>query len=274
MHQFVTAAALAAGDVAILGLPTDEHSSLLRGPAFAPNRIREAFNSGSSNMWTEHGIDLEAAPHWHDLGDLAIAAGANSRSVIEAGAKEVLARGARLISLGGDHAITYPLLRAYGPAYPGLTILHIDAHPDLYDELDGDRFSHACPFARIMEAGLAARLVQVGIRTLNAHQHEQAKRFGVEMIQMRDWQPGMDLGLHGPLYLSLDLDGLDPAFAPGVSHHEPGGLSTREVIGLIQGLPGPLVGADIVEYNPLRDPSGITAALAAKLLKEILARML
>ena len=84
-----------------------------------------------------------------------------------------------------------------------------------------------------MEAGLASRLVQVGIRTLNRHQREQAERFGVEIIEMRDWSPSVVLSFEGPVYVSVDLDALDPAFAPGVSHHEPGGLSTREVIGLL-----------------------------------------
>jgi len=125
-----------------------------------------------------------------------------------------------------------------------------------------------------MEAGLARRLVQVGIRTLNAQQKAQAEKFGVEIIQMAEWQPGMALNLTGPLYLSLDLDGLDPAFAPGVSHHEPGGLTTREVINLIQTIDVPLVGADIVELNPVRDVVGMTTAVAAKLLKEIVVKLL
>jgi len=155
-----------------------------------------------------------------------------------------------------------------------LTILHLDAHPDLYDELDNNRVSHACPFARIMEAGLAQRLVQAGIRTLNGPQKAQAERFGVEIIEMRDWQPGMLLNLAGPLYLSLDMDALDPAFAPGVSHHEPGGFSTRQVIQIIQEIDVPLVGADIVELNPVRDPLGVTTAVAAKLLKEIVSKLL
>ena len=93
---------------------------------------------------------------------------------------------------------------------------------------------------------------------------------------MRNWRPddGLPEDLDGPLYLSLDLDALDPAFAPGVSHPEPGGLSTRELLTILHTLPGPLVGADIVELNPLRDPRGLTARVAAKLLKEIAARML
>jgi arginase family enzyme len=159
-------------------------------------------------------------------------------------------------------------------AYPNLTVLHIDAHPDLYDQLDGDRFSHACPFARALETGTIARLVQVGIRTLNPHQRAQAARFGVEIIEMRDWHSDLDLRLGGPLYLSVDLDALDPAFAPGVSHHEPGGLSTRDLLRIIQNLPVAPIGADLVELNPMRDPIGMTAAVAAKITKEILGRML
>ena len=144
----------------------------------------------------------------------------------------------------------------------------------LYDELDGDKYSHACPFARIMEESLASRLVQVGIRTLNTHQREQSEKFGTEIIEMKDFEPGKIPVFSKPLYLSIDLDGLDPAFAPGVSHHEPGGLTSRDVINIIHGIKVPIIGADIVELNPLRDANGITAALAAKLTKEIIACMI
>ena len=180
------------------------------------------------------------------------------------------------LALGGDHSVTLPIVRAHSRYFSDLTVVHIDAHPDLYDELEGDRLSHACPFSRIMEEGLASRLVQLGIRTLNAHQRQQADRFGVEILEMRTWRldDGLPRGLTGPLYLSLDLDALDPAFAPGVSHPEPGGLSTRELLDIVEALPSPLVGADIVELNPLRDPAGLTARVAAKLLKEIAAKML
>jgi arginase family enzyme len=156
-----------------------------------------------------------------------------------------------------------------------LTILHIDAHADLYDSFEGDRYSHACPFARIMEEGLAARLVQVGIRTMTRHQREQADRFQVEVIDMRRWETGVRplIGPSETVYLSLDMDGIDPAFAPGVSHPEPGGLTVREVVSLIQQLDAPLVAADVVECNPEVDPSGITSYVAAKLVKEIAAAM-
>lgn len=262
------------GMVAVVGVPSDENSSFMRGAALAPPRIREVLHSGAANLCAENGIDLAADSRWRDLGDLALAEGVEALDQIELTFKSLIERGIRVLALGGDHIITYPIIRACGSRYEKLNILHLDAHPDLYDELEGNRYSHGCPFARIMEEDLADRLVQVGIRTMNPHQRAQAERFRVEVIEMRQWRPDLELTFEGPLYLSLDMDALDPAFAPGTSHHEPGGLSTREVLRLIQNLDAPVVGADLVEFNPKRDPVGITAMAAAKLLKEILALML
>jgi len=177
--------------------------------------------------------------------------------------------------LGGDHAISYPVLRAVNRVHGAVNILHFDAHPDLYDDYEGNPYSHASPFARIHEDGLCSRLVQVGIRTLSGHLRAQVERFGVEVHEMRSLDlDAVGLDLDGPVYISLDLDALDPAFAPGVSHHEPGGLSVRDILHVIQRLPNHIVGADIVEYNPRRDINDMTAMVAAKLLKEIAGRML
>jgi arginase len=261
------------GMVAVVGVPYDENSSFMRGPALAPARIREVLHAGSTNLCSESGIDLGAEPRLLDLGDLELANGAAAFEQIEKAIASLLDRDVHVLALGGDHAITYPILKAYGKKYDQLNILHLDAHPDLYDEFEGNRYSHACTFARIMEEN-SARLVQVGIRTMNPHQRLQAERFGVEVIEMREWQPESNVDFEGPVYLSLDMDVLDPAFAPGVSHHEPGGLSTRDVLQFIQSLRVPIVGADIVEFNPKRDPLGITAMAAAKFLKEIAAGML
>jgi agmatinase len=260
--------------VALLGLPWDEHSSFLRGAALAPQVIRAALRSPSTNLSTESGLDLGTDPRFSDAGDLEIPPGPAALEVIESGVAQVLASGARLLALGGDHAISYPVLRAQAARHPGLTVVHLDAHPDLYDAFEGDRLSHACPFARILEEKLAGRLVQVGIRTLNAHQRDQAERFGVERVEMKDWRPDLVVETDQPVYVSIDLDVLDPAFAPGVSHPEPGGLSTRDVINLLQRLRGPVVGADVVELNPTRDADGLTARVAAKLVKELAARLL
>lgn len=267
-------AELQPGDVAVIGVPLDKNSSFRRGPALGPAHIRERLHCGSANLTAENGFNLAESRRWRDLGDLVFREDQPEFAVIEAAIGGIVGRGARPLSLGGDHSITYPILRAVARAHPGLTILHIDAHPDLYDELDGNRHSHACPFARIMEEGLTARLVQVGIRTINPLQREQIKRFGVEIIEMRDWSFERLPRFEGPLYVSLDLDALDPAFAPGVSHHEPGGFSTREALRIIRSLTAPVIGADIVELNPLADVNAMTAMVAAKLLKEIVGQML
>ena len=262
------------GAVAVIGIPLDENSSFLRGAAQGPPRIREVLLSGSSNMYTELGIDLDKTPGWTDIGDLELGHGLDALKRIETALSAILARDTRVLSLGGDHSITLPIMKAHAKKYKPLTILHVDAHPDTYDVYDGNRFSHACPFARIMEEGLAERLVQVGVRTMNLHQRQQAERFGIEAIEMKDWSTDKVPKLEGPIYLSLDLDGLDPAFAPGVSHHEPGGLSTRDVLRIVHALPADLVGADIVEFNPSRDSVGVTAMVAAKFYKELVGHML
>jgi arginase len=255
----------------LIGLPYDASSSYRRGPAQAPAVIREALHCESTNHWSEALRDLSQLV---DGGDLALPPNEQARALIEQGIQRVLDQGGLPISLGGDHSVTYPILRALGPRHPDLTILHFDAHPDLYQDFEGDLYSHACPFARIMEEGLAQRLVQVGIRTMSGHQRVQADRFGVDVIDMRAWAAGVRPELRGPLYVSIDMDAFDPAFAPGVSHFEPGGLTSRDVLTLLQNLPGPLVGADVVEFNPGQDPIGITAPLCAKLVKELASRML
>ena len=125
-----------------------------------------------------------------------------------------------------------------------------------------------------MEEELVARMLSIGIRTANPHQRQQAEGFGVETYGVTDDLSAAVASIRPPLYLSIDLDVLDPAFAPGISHHEPGGLSTRDVLEILHSLPCPPIGADIVELNPDRDLHGVTAMVAAKLLKEIIARML
>jgi agmatinase len=257
----------------LLGLPYDAASSFVRGPAHAPPKIREALHSVAGNTWTETLVDLAAPGVMRDAGDVDFWRSDDPHHAIEQAIEHVIAAGGSPISLGGDHSVTYPILRALRPHHARLTILQIDAHPDLYDEFEGNRLSHACPFARIMEAALADNLVQVGIRTMTGHQRSQAERFGVEVIDMRAWQAGARPSIEGPLYLSIDLDGIDPAFAPGVSHPEPGGLSVRDVIAIIQQTQGALVGADVVEYNPNVDPTALTSRVAAKLVKELVASM-
>jgi len=219
-----------------------------------------------------------AAGAFADAGDLQLS---NSRekipddyAKIERAIGGLLEKGERPVSLGGDHSVTYPILKAFARHSPDLTILHFDAHPDLYDEFEGSRVSHACPFARIMEEHLAKRLVQIGIRTMVRHQREQAEKFGVEVVEMRSLPAYGPIKVRGPVYISFDMDVLDPAFAPGISHREPGGMTVREAIAHLHGVEGTIVGVDLVEFNPEQDVSGMTATVAAKILKEILGKMI
>jgi arginase len=256
----------------LIGMPYDASSSFQRGAALAPLVIREALHSPAGNPWAERLVRSVGGEVLIDAGDLALPPTAEARTMIEAAVRGLAGEALPFIALGGDHSITYPILRGLRAGYRAITVLQIDAHPDLYDEFEGDRFSHACPFARIMEEGLAARLIQVGLRAVTGHGREQARRFGVEQIDMRAWADGARPSTAGDVYVSLDLDGLDPAFAPGVSHREPGGLSVREVLTLLDTLGGDLIGADIVEFNPTLDIGGLTASVAAKFVKELAAQ--
>lgn len=265
------------GTPTVLGICFDAYSSYLRGAGEGPRKIREALRCDAANSWSETGVDLGVAGIYEDAGDLEFAdseAEQNAFTAIEGKVAELVEQGRRPVSLGGDHSITYPVVKAVARRYPDLTIFHFDAHPDLYEEFEGNRLSHACPFARIMEAGLATRLVQVGIRTINQHQREQAARFGVEVVEMGALPAYAKLRSLGPTYITFDVDVLDPAFAPGISHREPGGMSVREAIAHLHAIEGEIVGADLVEFNPVQDVGGITATVAAKILKEILGIMI
>lgn len=261
--------------IGLVGFPVDHNSSFLRGPAKAPPLIRKALGSDAINRWTEGEIDLAQDALFRDLGDLDVSQSQGWFQAIQKRIHALLDQNLVPLSLGGDHSITFPVVRALKKRNPAFALFHLDAHPDLYHHFQDNPHSHASPFARIMEEGLVTELVQVGIRTLNRHQKEQADRFGVQVVEMKDWHPERVFRFRQPVYISFDMDALDPAFAPGVSHYEPGGLSTRQVLTIIQKLEAPLIiGADVVECNPDRDPSGITAMTAAKLVKELAGKII
>jgi arginase len=260
--------------LSLLGIPNDDNSSFMKGAAEAPNLIRRELHCDAYSAWSETGVDLGEEGRLLDLGDIEFDTAHDAWEIIEQRVARALEPGHPLICLGGDHAITHPIMRAVRRRHPRLTIVHIDAHADIYHAYQDNLRSHASPFARIMEERLADRLIQVGLRTVNDHHRDQFKRFGVEVFEAARCSGHLQLDLTTPVYLSMDMDGLDPAYAPGVSHREPGGLSVRQVIDLIQAIDRPIVGADIVEYNPRCDISNLTATVAAKLLKEIGGMML
>ncbi|KAK8963183.1 Arginase [Platanthera guangdongensis] len=274
----------------LLGIPLGHNSSFLQGPAFAPPRIREAIWCGSTNSSTEEGKELNDPRVLTDVGDVPVQeirdCGINDdklMNIISESVKIVMEEETlHPLILGGDHSISYPVVRAISEKLGGpVDILHLDAHPDIYDAFEGNKYSHASPFARIMEGGHARRLLQVGLRSINKEGREQGKRFGVEQYEMRTFSRDRQMlenlrlgqGVKG-VYISVDVDCLDPAFAPGVSHIEPGGLSFRDVLNILHNLQADVVAADVVEFNPQRDTvDGMTAMVAAKLVRELTAKI-
>jgi agmatinase len=260
----------------VIGFPFDENSSFLKGPALAPPKIRQMEAGGSANSFAENGLEIVAGKNFSELGD-EVFNSSESQAAFETIHRRVakeISDGSKLISFGGDHSVSFPIIDAFTEKYPGLHVLHFDAHPDLYHDFENNFYSHASPFARLMEKGRVKSLTQVGIRTFNTHQREQAARFNVNVIEMKDFQFDFLKSLEGPLYISVDMDVLDPAFAPGISHHEPGGMSTRQLLYCLQQIQVPIVGADLVEYNPLRDVNDMTAMVAYKIFKELAAKMI
>jgi len=260
--------------ISIIGIPTDTNSSFMSGASQAPPTIMREFNSDATNKFSENGIDLGEENIWIDRGNLTIGEPHNEFELISNAIQRELMGNNCCISIGGDHSITYPIIAAHHEFFPKINIVHFDAHPDLYDNYDNNPSSHASPFARIMENNLARSLTQIGIRTMNAHQKEQAELYDVKVITMDEFSSDLKLKFEEPVYISIDLDGIDPAFAPGVSHPEPGGFSTRDIITIISNINGEVVGADIVEYNPKKDINNITAITAAKLLKELMGKII
>ncbi len=256
--------------IRLIGLPTDINSSFERGPAQAPAAIRAALFSDRGNMAAESGCEIGIDIEIEDAGDLPLTeVTSQDDQLISAAVSSAIQADRIPLMLGGDHAVTLPCVAALAAHHGPLTIVHFDAHPDLYEDFEGNPRSHASPFARILEAGYAKNLIQIGIRTLNRACQAQVDRYGVEVIAMKHFTPNCLPPLKGPVYISLDLDGIDPAFAPGVSHPEPGGLTVREVLGVIHAIDAPIIGADIVEYNPNRDVGDVTAIVAAKFVREI-----
>jgi agmatinase len=257
--------------VTLLGFPWDGSSSYARGAAHGPAVIRSILGSEASSPYSIGGVDYRDVIAAYDFEGLP-SDGDDARTAISKRTEAAFKTG-KPLSLGGDHSVTYPILRAMRDATGPVNILHIDAHTDLYEEFEGDPYSHASPFARAIEDGCIKTLVQVGLRSIGPAQRAFGEQHGVVMLGAEEQNAIPYERLVDPLYISIDLDGLDPAFAPGVSHPEPGGLSTREVLAILKNLRASPAGADIVEYNPERDTGLMTAHVVARLVKELAALM-
>ncbi len=277
---------VAGADVAILGVPFDASVSYRSGTRFGPRAIREQ----SLLLWGYNNAQ-QVAPFQSlkivDFGDVDVVPVdiIATHQAIESTAHDILAVGCRLLTLGGEHSVSLPLLRAHAAKYGPLAVVHFDAHSDTWDEeYPGYKYSHGTPFRRAVEEGLidTARYVQIGIRgpTGSANDYADALRCCARLITFdeaaaRGVQDVLaevrQLIGDKPLYVTLDIDAVDPAFAPGTGTPEVGGFSSHQMLQLVRGLHGlNLIGCDLVEVAPPFDPSQITAILAANLAFEFL----
>ena len=264
--------------LAFVGLPCDSQSTFRRGASEGPSRIRLAYDGRCYNATTELGADLGGRVS--NVGDWSPGrAWQDTREDYQVRAEEMFAGEAVPFFAGGDHAVTMPLVEALAILEEPVHVVQLDAHPDLYPEFDGDRWSHACVGARVLEMEHVASLTQIGVRTLNRPQLEVARRHAgrLTILEARDapFRPSdlAHIPKHAAVYLTVDLDAFDPAYAPGVSHPVPGGISPRQALALIQEAPWRLVGMDAVEVNPSADRGDRTALLAARLLHEAMGRV-
>ncbi|MFB6285499.1 MAG: agmatinase [Candidatus Bipolaricaulia bacterium] len=260
------------GAHALIGIPQDRASSFRAGAHLGPAAIREM--AASLNPCTERGTDL-ARLNAVDQGDLSLSRDADStRSQIASTVARAMNDGTMPIVLGGDHSVTVPSFNAALERYPDVQMLYLDAHPDLYTEFGGDPFSHACVVARIldMDGMTGDRITQAGVRAWTPEQREIADQHGIKTFSVGEIAP-FRYETSKPVYLSLDIDVLDPAFAPGVGNPVPGGLSSRALIDLVQGLDVHIVGMDLVEVNPLLDRANVTSVAGARLVLEALGTM-
>lgn len=267
--------------IGLLGVKDDSNSSFMRGASQAPRYIRDAFLSSSSNTFCEHGLDIEA-----NIRDFRDITQPDARGIIDELIKDiVVSNKLSPLILGGDHSISFPVVQAVSKYLnTPLVIVHFDAHPDIYPDFEGNPHSHASPFARILENnGLCRQLISIGIRTTTPAQQVQLDKYNVKVVHAKDFPAhGKDCGAlltryinpNTPVYISVDMDVIEPGMAPGVSHREGGGLTVRQVVDAIQTIPGRVVAADLVEFNPTRDVDGITGVVAAKLMKELASKII
>ncbi len=272
-------------DACFVGLPFDLGTSNRAGARFGPRAIR-----AESVLLRPYNMATRAAPfdslQVADIGDVAINPYnlADSIARIESAYDDIIATGCRPITLGGDHTVTLPVLRAMQRRYGPVALVHVDAHADVNDTMFGEKIAHGTPFRRAVEEGLLLtdRVTQIGLRGTGyaAEDFDWCRDQGFTVVQVEEvWGKALD-GLmeqvrarvgDAPVYLSFDIDGIDPAYAPGTGTPEIAGLTVPQALQIIRGCRGlNLVGADLVEVSPPYDTTGTTALLGANLAYEML----
>jgi guanidinopropionase len=272
-------------DVALVGVPMDLGVTNRAGARLGPRAVRDIERIGPYNHAL--GVVPRAECNAADIGDVPMRSRFSLESCIEdieAFYSRVRTAGVRPLSVGGDHSVTYPILKALGVDRP-VGLVHIDAHCDTMGEIDGSKFHHGGPFRQAVLAGVLdpERTIQIGIRGpaeifwgfsydsgMTVLHIEDVDRKGIDGVVAKAREVVGD----GPTYISFDVDGLDPAFTPGTGTPEPGGLTPREAQAILHGLKGvDIIGGDVVEVAPQYDPTSNTAMVGAQMLFEIFSLM-
>ncbi|PWU67017.1 agmatinase [Gracilibacillus dipsosauri] len=263
-------------DVILYGMPMDWTVSFRPGSRFGPNRIREA-SIGLEEYSPYLDRHLEEV-NYFDAGDIPLPFGNAERSLemIKAYVRKILAKGKFPLGLGGEHLVSWPILEAMFEKYPDLAVIHIDAHADLRIEYEGEELSHSTPIRKVCEKFGAENVYSFGIRSGMREEFQYAKESGMYMAKFEVVEPlrkVLPTLLHRPIYVTIDIDVLDPAYAPGTGTAEAGGITSKELleaIHLIAKSGVSIVGADLVEVAPVYDPTEKTAIAASKFIREIL----
>jgi agmatinase len=270
--RFLGAGPWATARWALFGAPLDVTGSYRPGSRFGPGAVRSA--SPVLEEWSPVlGAALDTCP-FCDLGDLDLPPGEVAAALGSIGdtVHHIVAAGKRPLMLGGEHLVTWPAVQAVVASHPDLAVLQIDAHCDLRAEYMGHAASHATVMRRVAEVVGPQRCYQLGLRSGTAAEWAYGQAHTRFLPHARALPPAWREELAArPLYLTVDIDFVDPAFAPGTGTPEPGGATAEELLALVDGLVGlPVVAADLVEVAPAYDPAGITAILAAKVVRELL----
>ena len=272
-------------DVAVIGVPLDIGTSNRPGARFGPRGIRD-----ESVLLRPYNMATRSAPfdslRIDDVGDVAASPYDLLAAVdaIEAHFDTLLGHGLITAAMGGDHTVVLPILKAMAKRHGPVGLVHIDAHTDINDTMFGSKVAHGTPFRRAVEAGVldCDRVVQIGVRGTGyaADDFDWSRQQGFRVVQAEEcWHRSLEPLMAevreqvggGPVYLSFDIDGLDPAYAPGTGTPEVGGLTMPQALEVIRGCQGlDLVGCDVVEIAPIYDTSGMTSLVGANLLYEML----
>ncbi|WP_025270350.1 agmatinase [Hippea sp. KM1] len=256
----------------LVGVPYDGTSTYRPGSRFAPQAIREA-SYGIESYSPYQDKDLRDI-RFYDIGDMPLSYGDKklNLNIIELFISKLISKGRRVVSLGGEHLITYPIVKAHAKKYKDLTVLQLDAHSDLIDSFRGETYSHATVMRRCSELVGFENLYQLGIRSMVKEDRLLPLRdVNMGLFDLSKAQEFLERIKDRPIYLTIDLDVLDPSIFNGTGTPEPGGISYKELIEFIKLLKGKrIVGADIVELSPHYDASGVSSVVAASITKEIL----